>query len=134
VAVFARVAPPLPVEGLYTYAIPPALAGRVGPGVRVLVPFGGRRLAAMCVGLDDSPPPEGVAPKHVLSVLENEPLVGPDILALAAWVATGTGCSWGEALDATLPPAVKRAPLRQAGKPSNTSGIFRRRISCSCRA
>jgi primosomal protein N' (replication factor Y) len=99
----------LPVAGLFTYSVPPALLGRVGPGVRVLVPFGNRRLAAMCVGIDDTPPPEGVAPKPVHSLLEEEPLVGPDILALAAWVATGTGCSWGEALDATLPPAVKRA-------------------------
>jgi primosomal protein N' (replication factor Y) len=109
VAAFARVAPPLPVAGLFTYSVPPALKGRIGPGVRVLVPFGSRRLSAMCVGLDDDPPPDGVEPKHVIAVLEPEPLVGPDILELAAWVATGTGCSWGEALDATLPPAVKRS-------------------------
>ena len=114
---FARVAPPLPVADLFTYSIPPSLADDVVPGVRVRVPFGNRRLSAMCVGVDDVPPPEGVAPKPVLGLLETEPLVGPDILELARRTAARTGCSWGEALDASLPPAVKLA------RPSRTIEI-----------
>ncbi|HEX5010447.1 MAG TPA: primosomal protein N', partial [Planctomycetota bacterium] len=104
---FARVAPPLPVSGLFTYEVPPELARRVVPGVRVLVPFGSQRLAATTVGVDDQPPPPGVASKPLLRLLDDEPVAGPDILQLTAWVATATGCSWGEALDAALPPAVK---------------------------
>jgi len=106
VSAFARVAPPLPVAGTFSYAIPPELAGRVVPGTRVQVPFGGRRLAAVVVGLDDAPPP-GVSPKPLLRLLDDEPVASRDILELGAWVAGVTGCSWGEALDATLPPAVK---------------------------
>ncbi|HTE05659.1 MAG TPA: primosomal protein N', partial [Planctomycetota bacterium] len=104
---YARVAPPLPVAGLYSYAVPPALEERVVPGVRVLVPFGGRRLAAVCVGVDEDAPPAGVEVKLLSGLVDDRPLVGADLLALTAWVATATGCSWGEALDATLPPAVK---------------------------
>jgi len=111
---YARVAPPLPVAGLFTYEVPEPLRGRVVPGVRVLAPFGGRRLAAMCVGVDDTPPPPGVAAKPLLALLEDEPLAGKDILDLTAWVATATGCAWGEALDAALPPAVK------SGRPART--------------
>jgi len=33
---FARVAPPLPVPGLFTYEVPEALRERIVPGVRVL--------------------------------------------------------------------------------------------------
>ncbi|MGQ0553036.1 MAG: replication restart helicase PriA [Planctomycetota bacterium] len=106
---YARVAPPLPVSGLFTYAIPQALAGRVQPGCRVLVPFGARRLAAMCVGVDDEPPPRDFVVRELAGLLEEEPLAGADILQLGAWVATATGCSWGEALDAMLPAAVKSA-------------------------
>jgi primosomal protein N' (replication factor Y) len=109
VARFASVAPPLPVVGLFTYAVPPALQSRVVPGVRVRVPFGGRKLAAMCVGVGDDPPPPEVKVKPLDGLLEDEPLVGPDILELARQVAVATGCSWGEALDASLPPAVKQA-------------------------
>ncbi len=104
---YARVAPPLPVAGLYSYSVPPALLERVVPGVRVLVPFGKRRLAAVCVGVDEQPPPDGVEVKPLVGLVDDQPLVGADVLQLTAWVATATGCSWGEALDATLPPAVK---------------------------
>jgi len=104
---YARVAPPLPVAGLYSYSVPPALLERVVPGVRVLVPFGKRRLAAVCVGVDEQPPPPGVEVKPLVGLVDDQPLVGADVLQLTAWVATATGCSWGEALDATLPPAVK---------------------------
>ncbi|MHC4845990.1 MAG: replication restart helicase PriA, partial [Planctomycetota bacterium] len=110
-------APPLPVADLFTYSIPPSLADVVVPGVRVRVPFGSRKLSAMCVGVDDVPPPEGVVPKPLLGLLETEPLVGPDILELARRTAARTGCSWGEALDASLPPAVKLA------RPSRTIEI-----------
>ncbi len=109
VALFARVAPPLPVEGLFTYAIPEALAEKVSPGVRLSVPFGRRRLAAMCVEVTSEPPPDGVTAKPIESLIDPEPLAGADLLALAEWVAKRTGCTWGEALEATLPAAIKKA-------------------------
>ncbi len=105
---YAQVAPPLPVPGLFTYAVPEQWRDVVVPGVRVSVPFGHRSLKATVVALADSVP-EGVEAKDILDVLEVEPLVGPDILELAKWVAQTTGCSWGEALDASLPAAVKAA-------------------------
>ena len=107
-ALYASVAPPLPVAGLFTYEVPPELAGQVAAGVRVLVPFGSRRIPAMCVGLE-SVAPEGITTRPILAVLEEQPLAGPDILELARWVAIQTGCSWGEALDAALPAAIKAA-------------------------
>ena len=107
-AQYASVAPPLPVAGLFTYEVPPELAGQVAAGVRVLVPFGSRRIPAMCVGLALEPP-AGIQTRPIFAVLEEQPLAGPDILELARWVATQTGCSWGEALDAALPAAIKAA-------------------------
>jgi len=111
--VYARVAPPLPVPGLFTYAVPARLVGRVVPGVRVAVPFGGRRLTAMVVEVGDLPPPQDVVARPLLALLEETSLVGPDILALGRWVSRTTGCSVGEALDAALPRAVK---LGHAGR------------------
>ncbi|HZL99169.1 MAG TPA: primosomal protein N', partial [Planctomycetota bacterium] len=105
---YASVAPPLPVAGLFTYEVPPSLAGQVRAGVRVLVPFGSRRIPAMCVGLGTAPP-AGITARPIAAVLEHQPLAGADILELARWVATQTGCSWGEALDAALPAAIKAA-------------------------
>lgn len=104
---FARVAPPIPVEGLFSYAVPERFADTLVPGMRVVVPFGAQRLSAMVVAVDDQPPPDGVRARPLLGVVEPEPVVGPDLLALGAWVASRTGCSLGEALDASLPRAVK---------------------------
>jgi primosomal protein N' (replication factor Y) len=106
--IYARVAPPLPVSGLFTYAVPERLVNLVVPGVRVAVPFGGRRLTAMVVEVGDIPPPPGVLARPLLALLEETSLVGPDVLALGQWVSRTTGCSVGEALDAALPRAVKR--------------------------
>ncbi|MFT7463118.1 MAG: primosomal protein N' (replication factor Y) [Pseudohongiellaceae bacterium] len=106
--VYARVAPPLPVPGLFTYLVPVRLVDSVVPGVRVSVPFGGRRLTAMVVEVGDFPPPRGVMARPLLALLEEAPLIGADILALGQWVSQETGCSVGEALDASLPRAVKR--------------------------
>ena len=44
-----RVALPVPVDTLFSYAVPPALAAGARPGVRVLVPFGARRMAGLVV-------------------------------------------------------------------------------------
>ena len=108
-APLARVAPAVPVggEGTYSYTVPDRLRDRVVPGVRVWVPFGGRRLAAMCVALTDEPPPSGVTLRAITGLVEDEPLCAPDLLELGRRVARRTGCSWGEALDAALPRAVK---------------------------
>jgi len=47
--------------------------------------------------------------KSVAALLDDEPVVGPDLLELTRWIAQRTACSWGEALDAALPPAIKRS-------------------------
>ncbi len=119
---WAVVAPPLPVAGLFTYEVPPALLGRVQPGTRVLVPFGPRKLRATCVRVDDVPPPAGVLAKPLIALLDEQPLVGADLLQLAEQVASATACSWGEALDALLPPAVKRARAARTIELARTAG------------
>jgi len=107
---YAQVAPAVPVggDGLFTYAIPERLRGDLAPGVRVYVPFGGRRrMHATCVALsDDSPVPEERV-RPILGLVEREALATPDLVALGRFVAHRTGCTWGEALDAMLPRAVR---------------------------
>jgi len=103
----AAVAPPLPVPGLFDYLVPESLASSVVPGVRALVPFGGRTLTAMVVEVGRRAPPAGVEPRPLLRLVESQPLAGPDILQLAGWMARMYGCSVGEALDAALPRAAR---------------------------
>jgi primosomal protein N' (replication factor Y) len=75
------------------------------PGVRVRVFFGRRRLVATVVRLDATCEVDEVL--EILEVLDEECRTPPELLELCRWVADRCGASWGETLDAALPPAVR---------------------------
>jgi primosomal protein N' (replication factor Y) len=97
---------PLRVE--FTYGVPLALEDKVAPGVRVAVPLGTRREVGVVVATRTECALEQDKIKFVASVLDEEALVGPDLLELTHWIAGYYACSWGEALSAVLPAALKR--------------------------
>ncbi len=98
---FVGVVPLSPVEGVFTYRVPPDLAAEAGVGARVLVPFGRRALTGVVVQVDAEPNEKA---KDLLDVLD-PPAEGltPELLALTRWIAGYTLCSWGEALKSALP-------------------------------
>ena len=60
---------PLPLDGLFTYAVSPELAVRVQQGVRVVVPFNkSKRYTAIAVRLHDEKPAFEVKP--IIEVLD----------------------------------------------------------------
>jgi len=140
----AHVALPVPLRQTFTYRVPPALRGRVRPGVRVRVPFGARKLVGVCVSVEPEapPPPPALAPapapapatptlfgdisapapaaaprgawKDVEKVLDAAPALSAALLELTRFVAEYYRCSWGEALEAALPGSVKRRIRKDA--------------------
>ena len=111
---FCQVALDRPMRCEFTYAVPVDLAPFVAPGMRVAVPFAGRREVAVVVGLTGSTEvaPDKLKPVHDL--LDGEPIVDADLLELTRWMASYYACSWGEALAAILPAALKRERARRA--------------------
>jgi len=105
---FAEVALPRPLDCLFTYAVPLELRARVEPGVRVAVPFGHRREMGVVVGSLGAPPAGAPRLKALLRVLDEEPLIDAAMLELTRWIGAEYACSWGEALAAVLPTALKR--------------------------
>jgi primosomal protein N' (replication factor Y) len=106
--VLVSVAVPLPFQAPFTYRVRGA-AAVPQRGVRVLVPFGGRKVIGVVVG---APKPETAAPrglKDVLDVLDEAPLVPPPLLDLAAWVAEHYLAPPGECYRLVMPPAGVRA-------------------------
>ena len=75
--------------------------------MRVLVPFGGRRMIGVVTGAagDDG----GREIKEVAQVLDESPLVLPPLLDLAAWMAEHYLAPPGECYRMVLPPAGVRA-------------------------
>ena len=105
---YCRVAVDRPMRCEYTYGVPTELAAAVTPGVRVAVPFAGRRQVGVVVGLEETTDVPPGRLKAVRSVLDPEPILDAHLLGLTRWMADYYACSWGEALAAVLPAALKR--------------------------
>lgn len=97
---------PLPLEGLFTYAVSDELAARVAMGVRVVVPFNkSKRYTALVAKLHDEKP--GFEVKNVIEVLDNQPIILPEQLRLWNWISEYYMAPIGEVMNAALPAGLK---------------------------
>jgi primosomal protein N' (replication factor Y) len=105
----ARVALAAAVEGEYSFAIPEELVGRIGPGQRVLVPFGRARQPqeAFCTSVASERWTHTLKP--VAGVLDEERLLDDRLLELGRWMAQYYCCPLGRVLSAMLPEAVRES-------------------------
>ncbi len=110
---YVEVALPLPVPRPYTYELPAALAGRVVPGARVLVPVRRRRAVGVVTAVDVPAPPAAVAAKPVAGAPDAEPALSPALLDLGRWLSDYYGVPLGLALRAVLP-----GPLWSEARPA----------------
>lgn len=102
----AQVVVALPLDRVFSYAVPGHLAGRLQPGQRVRVPFRGRPRVGVVVGLAGSPPS---SLRAVEEVLDPVPALTVSLLELARRAAEETASAWGEAVARALPPSARVA-------------------------
>ena len=103
---FVDVILPLPLEGMFTYAVPDSLADEVHKGVRLLVPLGkSKRYVAIAVDIHERKPAFAVKP--ILEVLDDQPMVTEKQLSLWQWIADYYLSPIGEVLNAALPSGLK---------------------------
>ena len=102
---FADLVFPLPLDRSFRYTVPPHLAALVRPGKRARAPFGRKTLTGFIVAADDRPPDGGLDLKDILDVLDPEPVVSDWTLAFTRRLSARYGSSWGEFLQAHLPPS-----------------------------
>lgn len=102
---FAEVALPLPLDRLFTYAIPDALKSRAYPGMRVIVPLRNKLETGYIVSLSAVSPVE--APRRIIDVPDRDPVFAPDMIRLCQWIAGYYCCSLGEALQTAVPAGLK---------------------------
>ena len=88
-------------DGVFTYRIAPEL-GAPEPGRRVVVPLGRRTQTGIVLGPGE-PQPEV---RDAIRVLDEAPLLTPEIVALARWAAAHYLAPLGPALKAALPPGL----------------------------
>lgn len=95
---FCDVALPVPLDRSFTYAVDGAAPA---VGARVLVPFRNEKLAGIVLRLHDEPPP--VEAKPLLTILDQESILSPQLLELAEWIAAYYIAPIGEVLRSMLP-------------------------------
>lgn len=118
---FADVALDRPVRTEFTYGVPRELLASTVPGVRVAVPFGATREIGVVVRVRDHSDVSSAKLRNVARVLDAEPLIDATLLELTRWVARTYACSWGEALSAVLPSALKHG--REARRVVRVSAV-----------
>ena len=102
---YADVILPLPLPGLFTYAVPEGLS--IGIGVRVLVPFGRSKTYLGIVAKVHDVKPQGYQVKPIAQVMDAEPAVTERQLELWQWIADYYISPIGEVYKAALPSGLK---------------------------
>lgn len=106
----------IPPRRTFTYRLPAGIRHAAALGSRVLVPFGNRNLTGYIVDLQENLDPElGLTEpdlKDALELLDELPLVTPEILELTRWAADYYSASWGEMLKASLPAGINSSSER----------------------
>lgn len=98
---------PLPQQFDYCTSEPPPV-----PGARVRVTFGRQRLVGICTGLDPADAHDDPAPLD--AVLDDQNVLGDELLALGTWLADYYHHPIGEVLATLLPAAARRGePLTE---------------------
>ena len=105
---FVEVAVALPVSKTFHYRIPEKMIGSLQIGMRVLVPFKGRKVTGFSIDLSDQPP-KGVEEKlrEVEDLLDEAPLIDPDMLRFCRWISDYYLYPLGEVIKTGLPPGLQ---------------------------
>jgi primosomal protein N' (replication factor Y) len=98
---YCDVSLPVPLDQTFTYRLPETLRHRVQPGCRVLVPFGTRKLTGVVVKVQDEPPDGAL--KEVLRLVDEEPVLDAELLALGGWISQYYCAPLGEVLRSMTP-------------------------------
>lgn len=105
---FVDVILPLPLEGCFTYSLPQSLEGSVAVGVRVVVPFGRKKMYTAIVTRLHDVKPEGYEVKAIMQVLDKTPILLPMQYKLWQWISDYYLCPIGDVYKAALPSGMKK--------------------------
>src|SRR6478752_8076551 len=96
---FCDVALPVPLDLVFTYAVPDGMQPLAGG--RVLVPFRQQRMSGVVTALHDNKPT--VKTKNVISVLDPTPVLDEQLIQLGQWIAGYYLAPVGEVFRTMLP-------------------------------
>lgn len=102
---YAKVVFGLPIEGPFDYIIPKALQKKVKAGSRVAVFFGSQKKAGYVVGVSRQSSVKSL--KNIIQALDEAPVINKNMLLTTRKLSEYYCCSWGEAIETTLPASLR---------------------------
>ena len=106
------------LDKTFQYIVPEQLKGELSEGMRVVVPFGSRRITGYVVALTDTPEYDVAKLKPVLSIEKEAVCIESELIALAAWMHKNCGGTMNQALKTVLPVKQKTKQGKKAGQPA----------------
>ena len=104
---YAQIVLPLNLKGSFTYKVPEEMLSEIQPGMRVLVPFGGKKIyTGIVFELHDNAPENFVA-KEVISMLDDQPIMPEEQINFWNWLSEYYMCSLGEIYRFSFPSSLK---------------------------
>jgi primosomal protein N' (replication factor Y) len=104
---YAQIVLPLNLKGSFTYKVPEEIRSEIKVGMRVLVPFGGKKIyTGIVFELHDNEPIEFVA-KEVISMLDDKPIVPQEQINFWNWLSDYYLCGLGEIYRFAFPSSLK---------------------------
>lgn len=104
---YAQIVLPLNLKGSFTYKVPVELSSEIQVGMRVLVPFGGKKIyTGIVFEFHDNEPIEFVA-KEIISILDDKPIVPEEQIKFWNWLADYYLCGLGEIYRFAFPSSLK---------------------------
>lgn len=104
---FVEVIVPVPIPKTFTYRVPADLTDKVRKGLRVIVPFGPKKILTGIISDVHETPPREYEAKYVLELLDETEVISDQQFRLYHWMADYYMCTAGEVLNAALPAGLK---------------------------
>ncbi|MSN85941.1 replication restart helicase PriA [Riemerella anatipestifer] len=104
---YAQVILPLNLKGTFTYKVPIDLQDKIALGMRVLVPFRGKKIYTGIISDLHQNTPEEFSPKEIYSVLDNTPILPLPQLEFWQWLSSYYLCNLGEIYRLAFPSSLK---------------------------
>ncbi|MBT7923315.1 MAG: primosomal protein N', partial [Opitutae bacterium] len=100
----------LPLSGFdqsLTYAVPLPFRGRLAIGSLVRIPLGRRQVMGIVTSLLPKVKPESSKLKFLITLAREEPVLTPDLVSLARWLADYYAAKQESVLETMIPAAVR---------------------------
>ncbi|ASK32515.1 primosomal protein N' [Chryseobacterium sp. T16E-39] len=104
---YVQIVLPLNLKGSFTYKVPEELISVIQTGMRVLVPFRGKKIYTGIVFEIHDIEPESFVPREVISILDESPILPQEQINFWNWLSGYYLCNLGEIYRFAFPSSLK---------------------------